>query len=52
VTVSIPIPADYRCDDTSPTGSWFRINYQFNGAVSDVTSWTASLTGDPVRIVQ
>ncbi|HEX4490293.1 MAG TPA: pilus assembly protein TadG-related protein [Acidimicrobiia bacterium] len=52
VSVNIPIPANYLCDDASPTGCWFRIDYEFNGAVSDVTSWTAVLAGDPVRIVQ
>ena len=31
---------------------WFRINYQFSGFLNDTTSWTASLGGDPVRIVK
>jgi Flp pilus assembly protein TadG len=51
VTVNVPIPATYTCTDSSATGCWFRINYLFNGQVNDVTSWTAVLAGDPVRIV-
>ena len=47
----MPIPNSYHCTDSSATGCWFKINYQFNGLVHDVTTWSASLSGDPVRIV-
>ena len=52
VIVNVPIPPTYSCIDSSSTGCWFRINYLFNGSINDVTSWTAVLTGDPVRIVE
>jgi len=52
--ISVPIPATYSCNDTSPTGCWVRLKF-FYGSVStpaDTTSWTASVGGDPVRLVQ
>ena len=52
LTLQIPIPSTYTCDVSSPTNCWFRIQYQFSGYINDTTSWTASLAGDPVRIVQ
>ena len=52
VTINIPIPSTYTCTDASVSGCWFRINYLFTGGVNDVTSWTAVLGGDPVRIVK
>ena len=48
----VPIPADYSCTDADPQGCWLTINYKFNGKVHDVTSWTAALLGDPVRLVK
>jgi Flp pilus assembly protein TadG len=52
LTIDVPIPANYTCDTSSPTNCWFRINYLFTGGIEDTTSWTASLGGDPVRIVK
>jgi hypothetical protein len=51
-TVSVPIPGNYTCNDADPQGCWLTINYQFAGEVHDVTSWTAALLGDPVRLVK
>ncbi len=47
----IPIPQGYSCDLNDPFGCWVRINFRFNGGVQDVTSWRASLDGNPVRII-
>jgi Flp pilus assembly protein TadG len=52
LTIQVPIPGNYTCDVSSSTNCWFRINYQFAGYINDTTSWTASLGGDPVRIVK
>ena len=51
-TVTVPIPDNYTCDDADPNGCWLTINYLFGGQVHDVTSWTAALLGDPVRLVK
>ena len=50
--VTVPIPDGYRCNDTDPAGCWVRILYNFPGGIQDTTTWTASLDGDPVRIVE
>jgi Flp pilus assembly protein TadG len=51
-TVKVPIPHNYTCNDDDPFGCWLKIDYNFAGAVHDVTSWNAYLLGDPVRLVQ
>ena len=52
-TISVPIPSTYTCTDASNTGCGLRLQY-FLGAGSapnDTSSWTASIQGDPVRLV-
>ncbi len=53
-TISVPIPANYSCTDANPTGCWLRLEF-FYGSSSDptdTTSWSASLEGDPIRLVE
>lgn len=53
-TISVPIPVGYTCDGSSPTGCWVRLQFYY-GSVStpqDTTSWTASIDGDPIRLVE
>jgi hypothetical protein len=52
LTIQVPIPSGYSCTVATASNCWFKINYQFSGYIDDTTSWTASLGGDPVRIVQ
>lgn len=53
VTVSIPIPINYGCAAGSRLGCWFKIHLDFNGATPhDVTTWSAKVVGDPVRLVE
>jgi hypothetical protein len=52
-TITVPIPTNYTCQDSSQTGCWFRVNFSFPGVtVNDISTWSASILGDPVRIVQ
>lgn len=53
-TVSVPIPATYTCNDASSTGCWVGLSlfYGPGSTPNDTTSWTASIVGDPVRLVQ
>lgn len=53
-TVSVPIPSAYSCDDRDPAKCWVRLLYDYGtgSAPHDVTSWTASIEGDPVRLVE
>ncbi|MGE0819923.1 MAG: hypothetical protein AB7O74_14805 [Candidatus Nanopelagicales bacterium] len=55
--IDVRIPSDYACADTNPAGCWFIVSYAYGttgspGGVSDTTTWTASLEGDPVRLVK
>ncbi len=52
-TITIPIPADYNCNYLSLGGCWYRVKVGFgSGSVHDVTTWDATVIGDPVRLVQ
>jgi Flp pilus assembly protein TadG len=52
-TMSIPIPADYTCNYNSNGGCWYQVQVKFtSGAVHDVTTWDATIVGDPVRLVK
>jgi hypothetical protein len=52
-TITIPIPSDYTCNYASYAGCWYRVNVNFaSGSVTDVTTWDATVIGDPVRLVQ
>ncbi len=51
-TMSIPIPSDYTCSYTSNGGCWYRVTVAFSAGVHDITTWDASIVGDPVRLVQ
>ncbi len=53
-TISVPIPVDYSCTDSSPTGCWVRLEFYYGSGSTpaDTTSWTASIEGDPVRLVE
>jgi hypothetical protein len=52
-TIFVPVPEDYSCTFSSPGGCWFRLRVSFgSGSVTDATTWSASLSGDPVRLVE
>jgi hypothetical protein len=53
-TISVPIPVGYTCNDASPAGCWVRLEFYYGAGSSpaDTTSWTASIEGDPVRLVE
>jgi Flp pilus assembly protein TadG len=53
-TISVPIPSTYSCTDASTTGCWLRLQFFYGtgSTPNDTTSWTASIVGDPVRLVQ
>ncbi len=49
----VPIPSDYNCDYLDPTGCWVKMKFQYGSSVqvSDTTTWSATLDGNPVRII-
>jgi Flp pilus assembly protein TadG len=52
-TIVIPIPTDYSCNYNSFGGCWYRVAVAFaSGTVHDVTTWDATIIGDPVRLIK
>ena len=52
-TIIIPIPSDYTCNYNSFGGCWYRVVVAFaSGTVHDVTTWDATIIGDPVRLIK
>jgi hypothetical protein len=52
-TIVVPIPPNYSCNYNSSGGCWFRVQVSFGtGSVTDATTWTASVRGDPVRLLE
>lgn len=54
LTIDVPIPTNYTCNSASPTGCWMRIqaSYPVGASVNDATTWSASILGNPVRLVE
>jgi len=51
--ILVPIPTNYSCDYSKAGGCWFRVNVSFGaGSVSDTTTWTADIIGNPVRLIE
>jgi Flp pilus assembly protein TadG len=50
--ILIPIPNDYNCDPATLGGCWFSVRITFPGTVTDFTTWTANIGGDPVRLIE
>ncbi len=48
----IPIPNDYSCNNSTLGGCWFRVQMAYSGNVTDFTTWSANIGGDPVRLVR
>ena len=51
--IRVPIPSTYSCTVTSQGGCWFRVKVSFgSGQVTDATTWTARIDGEPVRLIE
>jgi hypothetical protein len=52
--VVVPVPSTYACNDADPTACWYRLNFTYPTGVTanDTTTWSATLDGDPVRLVR
>lgn len=47
VVVTVDIPPDY---DTAYTGRWWKVRYYFGSDITDRTTWSVRVIGDPVRL--
>ncbi len=50
--LKIPIPNSYNCTYAQAGGCWWRLVVNFPGGVSDTTTWTANIDGDPIRLIK
>jgi Flp pilus assembly protein TadG len=50
--IVIPIPNDYNCNPATLGGCWFSVTITFPSTVTDFTTWTANIGGDPVRLIE
>lgn len=50
--MEVPIPADYACDISDITECWWRVEFSWSQTIQDTTTWSASITGDPVRLIE
>ena len=52
--IEVPIPDTYTCVDSDPLACWYRLKFTYPTGVTanDTTTWSASLDGDPVRLVK
>ena len=48
----VQIPSSYTCTSTQPGGCWFRVKMTFPSGLNDTTTWSAEITGDPVRLIE
>jgi hypothetical protein len=53
IDAEIDIPETYTCDDTTSTGCWWRVNYDYSSvsAAHDRTTWQIEVVGNPVRLI-
>jgi hypothetical protein len=51
LTITVPIPNNYNPPNAS--GGWWMLNYTYNGNTNfqDLTTWTVSVSGSPVHLV-
>ncbi|CAN5641732.1 hypothetical protein BH10ACT3_BH10ACT3_14370 [soil metagenome] len=52
VNIDIPIPANYTCTQTALTGCWIKVRADFDSGVTDTTTWSAAILGNPIRLVE
>ena len=52
--IKATIPSNYTCNWSSMGGCWWRVVVNFNtsAGVHDATTWTAGITGEPVRLIE
>ena len=50
--IDVTIPTDYGCVDDDPTDCWYRVAIDYGADTRDTTTWSASIEGDPVRLVR
>jgi hypothetical protein len=50
--ITVPIPNNYGCVDTSPAGCWFLVKANYASTVQDTVTYGTEIIEDPVRLIQ
>ncbi len=50
ISATIVIPPGYDCNTADPYGCWVTVQMVFDGNPSDTTTWSASISGDPIHL--
>ncbi|WP_298516020.1 hypothetical protein, partial [uncultured Nocardioides sp.] len=49
----IPLPQNYNCDNSTFSGCWFQVQLNYTStSLTDFTTWSANIGGDPVRLIE
>jgi Flp pilus assembly protein TadG len=51
-TIKVPVPNTYTCNSGETGGCWFRLQVAFPSGVTDTTTWSARVEGDPIRLIE
>ncbi len=52
ITVDVPLPTNYTCPAATLTACWIKVRAAFPAGVSDTTTWSAAILGNPIRLVE
>lgn len=52
VVLLVPIPNNYSCTSGTIPGCWWKVQYDIGGQATDTTTWTASVLGDPIHLIE
>jgi hypothetical protein len=54
VAWEIPVPNNYTCDTSTALGCWVKLKFSYPAgtSVSDTTTWSAYILGEPVRLIE
>ncbi len=50
--IRVPIPSTYTCNSSQAGGCWYRLQVNFPSGLNDTTTWSASIDGDPIRLIK
>jgi hypothetical protein len=51
VQFDIPIPSNFTCNPAIATNCWTKVEITSTGTITDRTTWSATVLGDPLRLV-
>jgi hypothetical protein len=50
--VQVPLSSSYDCNASADDGCWVRLKITYAADANDFTTWSAYISGDPVRLIE